>query len=81
MQVIGLSILSGAHMTLFPRIIDEIRVRGLDDILVVAGGTIPKADIPAIEALGVNQVFGPGTPLSTIVDYIRANAPEPSRSW
>ncbi len=80
-QVIGLSILSGAHMALFPRIIDEIKARGLDDILVVAGGTIPKADIPAIEALGVNQVFGPGTLLSTIVDYIRANAPEPSRSW
>ena len=79
-QVIGLSILSGAHMTLFPRIMDEIRARGLDDILVVAGGTIPKADIPVIKALGVNQVFGPGIPLNAIVDFIRANAPDPSRS-
>jgi methylmalonyl-CoA mutase C-terminal domain/subunit len=80
-QVIGLSILSGAHMTLFPRIMDEIRARGLDDLLVVAGGTIPEADIPTIKALGVDEVFGPGTSLSTIVEYIRANAPTPSPTW
>ena len=63
-QVIGLSILSGAHMALFPRIMDELRERGLDDVLVVAGGTIPKADIPRIKALGVAEVFGPGTRLA-----------------
>jgi len=80
-QVIGLSILSGAHMALFPRIMEELHERGLDDILVVAGGTIPKADIPRIKALGVAEVFGPGTRLATIVDYIRDNAPRRSPLW
>lgn len=80
-QVIGLSILSGAHMALFPRIMDELRERGLDDVLVVAGGTIPKADIPRVKALGVAEVFGPGTRLAAIVDYIRANAPRQSPLW
>jgi methylmalonyl-CoA mutase C-terminal domain/subunit len=80
-QVIGLSILSGAHMELFPRIMDALRERDLDDVLVVAGGTIPKADIPRIKALGVAEVFGPGTRLATIVDYIRDNAPHPSALW
>jgi methylmalonyl-CoA mutase C-terminal domain/subunit len=80
-QVIGLSILSGAHMALFPKIMDELHKRNLDDILVVAGGTIPRADIPAIKALGIAEVFGPGTPLATIAEFIRANAPEPSPSW
>lgn len=80
-QVIGLSILSGAHMSLFPRIMEELRSRGLDDVLVVAGGTIPRADIPAIKALGVHEVFGPGTPLTTIVEFIRTHAPEPEPSW
>ena len=80
-QVIGLSILSGAHMALFPRIMEELHERGLDDVLVVAGGTIPKADIPRIKALGVAEVFGPGTRLAEIVDYIRGNAPRPSSLW
>ena len=80
-QVIGLSILSGAHMTLFPRIMEELRGRGLDDVLVVAGGTIPRADIPRIKSLGLAEVFGPGTRLATVVDYIRENAPRPSPSW
>ena len=80
-QVIGLSILSGAHMALFPRIMDAVRDRGLDDVLVVAGGTIPKADVSRIKALGVAEVFGPGTRLSTIVEYIRQNAPAPSPLW
>ena len=80
-QVIGLSILSGAHMALFPRIMEELHKRGLDDVLVVAGGTIPRADIPRIKALGVDEVFGPGTRLATVVDYIRDNAPRPSPLW
>jgi methylmalonyl-CoA mutase C-terminal domain/subunit len=80
-QVIGLSILSGAHMALFPRIMGELLERGLDDVLVVAGGTIPKADIPPIKELGVAEVFGPGTRLATIVDYIRENAPDRSQLW
>src|SRR4051794_36350118 len=80
-QVIGLSILSGAHMALFPRIMDELKQRGLDDVLVVAGGTIPKADIPVIKALGVREVFGPGTRLSEIVNFIQQNAPAPAPLW
>lgn len=80
-QVIGLSILSGAHMALFPRIMDELRERGLDDVLVIAGGTIPKADIPRIKALGVAEIFGPGTRLATIVEFIRDNAPRRSPLW
>ncbi len=80
-QVIGLSILSGAHMSLFPRIMDELRGRGLQDVLVVAGGTIPKSDIPTIKALGVAEVFGPGTQFTAIIDFIRSHAPTPSPSW
>ncbi len=80
-QVIGLSILSGAHMSLFPRIMEELRRQGLDDVLVVAGGTIPESDISEIRALGIHEVFGPGTPLTTIVNYLRDNAPEPSPLW
>lgn len=79
-QVVGLSILSGAHMTLFPRIMEELRSRGLDDVLVVAGGTIPKADVPQIKQMGVGEVFGPGTSLRDIVAYIKANAPVPD-AW
>ena len=66
-DVIGLSILSGAHMALFPRIVEALQLRGLDDVLVVAGGTIPPDDIPAIEKFGVARVFGPGTPMRTAV--------------
>ena len=79
-QVVGLSILSGAHMTLFPRIMEELRNRGLDDVLVVAGGTIPKADVPEIKQMGVGEVFGPGTSLRDIIDYIKAHAPVPD-AW
>lgn len=79
-QVVGLSILSGAHMTLFPRIMEELRNRGLEDVLVIAGGTIPKADVPEIKRLGVGEVFGPGTSLSEIVAYIGAHAPVPD-AW
>ena len=74
-SVIGLSILSGAHMTLFPRIMAELRDRGIDDVLVVAGGTIPEEDRPEILAMGVAAIFGPGTSMTTAVDYVRAHAP------
>jgi methylmalonyl-CoA mutase C-terminal domain/subunit len=70
---IGLSILSGAHNALFPRIMELLRAEGADDILVVAGGIIPEDDIPGLKEAGVAEVFGPGTPLQEIVDYIRNN--------
>ncbi len=73
--VIGLSILSGAHMTLFPRIMDELHARGLDDVLVVAGGTIPEEDRPEILDLGISAIFGPGTSMSTAIEYVREHAP------
>lgn len=73
-DAVGLSILSGAHMTLFPAIIEALRAVGRDDALVVAGGTIPEEDIPEIEAMGISRVFGPGTPLQVAVQYIQENA-------
>ena len=77
--VVGLSILSGAHMTLFPRIMAELHARGLDDVLVVAGGTIPEADRPEILAMGIAAIFGPGTSMATAIDYVRTHVPDRSR--
>ncbi|MDQ3514151.1 MAG: cobalamin B12-binding domain-containing protein [Chloroflexota bacterium] len=74
-DVVGLSILSGAHMTLFPRIMTALRDGGLDDVLVVAGGTIPEDDREAVRAMGIAAVFGPGTTLAEAVGFIRDNAP------
>lgn len=74
-DVVGLSILSGAHMSLFPPIIDALGNVGREDVLVVAGGTIPAEDIPKVEAMGVAKVFGPGTPLPVAVAYVREHAP------
>lgn len=68
-----LSILSGAHMALFPRIMELLRQNGVDDVLVVAGGILPDEDIPAIEALGIKGNFGPGTSTQQIIDFVRAN--------
>ncbi len=68
---IGLSILSGAHNTLVPRLLDLLKQQKAEDILVVLGGTIPQADIPALKQQGVAQVFGPGTPLDSVVDFLR----------
>jgi methylmalonyl-CoA mutase C-terminal domain/subunit len=74
-DVVGLSILSGAHMALFPPIMEALRGVGRNDALVIAGGTIPKDDIPAVLELGIARVFGPGTRLQDATDYIRENAP------
>ncbi|HRA47307.1 MAG TPA: cobalamin B12-binding domain-containing protein [Thermomicrobiales bacterium] len=74
-QVVGLSILSGAHLSLFPRIVAELRGRGLNDVLLVAGGTIPPRDVQSLLDLGVDRVFGPGSSLSAIVDYVNEFAP------
>jgi methylmalonyl-CoA mutase C-terminal domain/subunit len=74
-DVIGLSILSGAHNALVPRVMEELRKMGIDDVLVVVGGTIPEEDVPRLKAAGVAEVFGPGTPLPDAIEFIRANAP------
>lgn len=73
-DVIGLSILSGAHMSLFPRIMELLRQNKLDDVLVFAGGIIPDEDMAALKAMGIAAVFGPGTPTQETIDFIRANA-------
>lgn len=70
-DVVGLSILSGAHMTLFPRIMELLADRGMDDVLVVVGGIIPDDDIPAIGEIGIAGVFGPGTSTQDIVKFIK----------
>jgi methylmalonyl-CoA mutase C-terminal domain/subunit len=70
-DVVGLSILSGAHMTLFPRVLELLREQGREDILITGGGIIPKEDMDALQALGTGKLFGPGTPTSDLVDYIR----------
>ncbi len=69
-DAVGLSILSGAHMTLFPRIIEELRDRGAGDVLVFAGGIIPDADIGPLKEIGVADIFTPGTPLGDITGWL-----------
>ncbi|HEY0442996.1 MAG TPA: cobalamin B12-binding domain-containing protein [Candidatus Limnocylindrales bacterium] len=73
-DVVGLSILSGAHMTLLPRITRLLREAGLDDVLVTAGGIIPDDDVPALKEAGIAAVFGPGTTIAEVAEYLRANA-------
>ena len=70
-DVIGLSILSGAHMTLFPRVLNLLREAGRDDVLITGGGIIPKEDMEELQRLGTGKLFGPGTSTSDLVDYIR----------
>jgi methylmalonyl-CoA mutase C-terminal domain/subunit len=75
-DVVGLSILSGAHNVLFPEILDLLKQKGGEDILVLAGGIIPDKDIAAMKALGIREIFLPGTPTQTLVDFIRKEAGE-----
>jgi methylmalonyl-CoA mutase C-terminal domain/subunit len=72
-DVVGLSILSGAHNHIAPRLMELLRQKGLDDVLVLIGGIIPDVDIPKLKAIGVKGIFLPGTPMQEIVDFIRAN--------
>jgi methylmalonyl-CoA mutase, C-terminal domain len=72
-DVIGLSILSGAHMHICPRLMQLLREKGMDDVLVVVGGIIPDVDIPRLRDLGVKGIFLPGTPMQEIIDFITAN--------
>ena len=69
-DVVGLSILSGAHMTLFPRVIELLRQHGREDILVTGGGIIPKEDMEELQRMGVGKLFGPGTPTTDLAEYI-----------
>ena len=69
-DAVGLSVLSGAHLTLFPRVVEELAARGLDDVLVFGGGIIPDTDVAELEARGVAAVFTPGTPLDDITAWL-----------
>jgi methylmalonyl-CoA mutase C-terminal domain/subunit len=74
-DVIGLSILSGAHMALIPRVMEELHAQGLGDVLVVVGGIIPDEDILPLKKMGVSEVFGPGTNTDAIVEHIKTALP------
>src|SRR5919106_956892 len=73
-DVIGLSILSGAHNHICPRVVELLKERGLDDVLVVIGGIIPEVDVPKLNAMGIKGIFIPGTPMQQIIDFISQNA-------
>ncbi|HEX9115513.1 MAG TPA: cobalamin B12-binding domain-containing protein [Anaerolineae bacterium] len=75
-DVVGLSILSGAHKALCPRVVELLRAQGLDDVLVVVGGIIPDEDVDFMHSIGVSGVFGPGTSTHDIVEFIRSHAGE-----
>jgi methylmalonyl-CoA mutase C-terminal domain/subunit len=75
-DVVGLSILSGAHMTLFPRVRQLLEAQGRPEILVTGGGIIPREDIEQLQSLGIGRLFGPGTPTSELIDYIESWAAE-----
>jgi methylmalonyl-CoA mutase C-terminal domain/subunit len=75
-DVIGLSILSGAHKALFPRIMELLKQKGLTDVMVFAGGIIPEEDIPEMKKLGIKGIFGPGTPTETIIQFMLKNVPK-----
>ena len=72
-DVVGMSILSGAHLALFPRVLELLRENDMEDVLVVAGGIIPDEDVERLQEMGIRGVFGPGTPTDAIVDFIREN--------
>jgi methylmalonyl-CoA mutase, C-terminal domain len=76
-DVIGMSVLSGAHNYLFPKVMDILKEKGVDDILVMGGCIIPDEDIPALKAAGIAAVFGPGTDTNSIINYIRENVRKP----
>ena len=74
-DVVALSVLSGAHDYLFPRVMELMRQKGLGDLLVVGGGVIPESDVPALKACGISEIFGPGTSTGDIVKFIRDHLP------
>jgi len=72
-DAVGLSVLSGAHLTLFARVVEVLKERGAGDIVVFGGGIIPAADVAELEAIGVRKIFGPGAPMHEIVDWVKGN--------
>ena len=72
-NVVALSLLSGAHNTLFPKIVEMLKEKGMGDVLVVGGGVIPDADIPGLKEAGVSAVFTPGTPTADVIEFIKVN--------
>ena len=74
-DAIGLSILSGAHMTLFPAVIELLKQKGIDDVAIFGGGIVPPEDIPELRKLGVRAIFTPGATTQEIIDWVRANVP------
>ncbi|NOZ72066.1 MAG: cobalamin B12-binding domain-containing protein [Chloroflexi bacterium] len=77
-DVVGLSILSGAHMVLAPKVKEALNNAGMDDVLVLIGGIIPDEDVPALKALGIKGIFGPGTPTQEIIEFIKKELAEPT---
>ncbi|MDI6690724.1 MAG: cobalamin B12-binding domain-containing protein [Candidatus Bathyarchaeota archaeon] len=75
-DVIGLSILSGAHRALFPRIMELLKEKGLTEVMVFAGGIIPDEDVPEMKKLGIKEIFGPGTPTEKIIEFVLQNMPK-----
>ncbi len=75
-DAVGLSSLSGAHMTLFPQVVEELKSRGASNVVVFGGGVIPDADIPALREAGIAMIFTPGTPLDEIASWVDAHIPE-----
>ena len=73
--MVGLSILSGAHLELFPRVVEELKKRSMDDVVLFGGGIIPQEDMPELERIGFKGVFGPGSSTLDIVEWVRKNAP------
>jgi methylmalonyl-CoA mutase C-terminal domain/subunit len=78
-DVVGLSVLSGAHMTIFPKVLKMLKAKKASDIIVIGGGIIPADDMKKLERMGVHKLFGPGTPTSDIVDWIRAKTSKPKK--
>jgi methylmalonyl-CoA mutase C-terminal domain/subunit len=72
-DVIGLSILSGAHMHICPRVVELLKEKGLEDVIVVVGGIIPDVDIPKLQAIGIHGIFLPGSPMQEIIEFIQRN--------
>ncbi len=72
-NVVAMSLLSGAHNTLFPKVVNMVRDKGMNDVLIIGGGVIPDADIPGLKDAGVSAVFTPGTPTASIIDFIKSN--------